>query len=124
MDENWTVLRIMYSQEAFGKTGSLTHDLINMSKQLGIGAFEFEGSGGYTVTGSHGRNYLWGGTPDAIPKMMELIFPATETDRVTSAIKDLLAPGKDNILYYTIPATHVIMNEDRRNMVDEKRNQH
>jgi len=110
VNQDFIILRIMFSETSFGKSGNLTHDLIDLTRTMQLDSFVFEDSGGHSSRNLPSRPYLFGGTAEGIPVMVEIILKKDRWDELKEKVLSLLRSGKDNAAMYIIPVTGVIFN--------------
>ena len=110
VNKDFIILRVMFSENSFGKSGNLTHDIINLTRVMQLDSFVFEDSGGHSSRNLPARSYLFGGSGEGIPVMIEIILDKDRLDELKEKILSLLKAGKDNAAMYIIPVTGVVFN--------------
>ena len=111
--EEFVLLRIMYSHNAFGKSGNLTTDIIGLCRNMECDVFVYESAAGYNVMSEPARNYLFGATRGGRPNMTEVVLKSKNLQAFKTSVIELLENGKDNAAFYTIPLEGVVFNPDR-----------
>ena len=105
MEYNYSILRIMCSEDARGKSGSLTSDIWKISKRKCFYISKFKLDGGYRAMGKPGNTYLFGGSDPEQADIIEISLHEDLKEEVKEQIISLAKHGKDNIAISEIPMT-------------------
>ena len=103
---------MMYQEGAFGISGNLTSDVLNICKQMQLDAMVLKVDQGFSPNGRPPSSYLFGGSSGAKPVVVEIVLRTTTIDELKPKLVDLLKKGKDNGVFYEIPLEAHVFNPD------------
>lgn len=106
------LLRAMYLSDAFGASGNLTADILDLCRKLKVTVNVLDSSTGFSITGHLGNQYLFGGTRNSSIVTVEMMSTKEHISEIKQQILSMLENKKDSIMFYEVPTESYIFNDD------------